>query len=209
MPIAISCPHCDWKGSVKDELAGKKGKCPTCGELIPIPASSSPPPMPGAKRVVANDTENSSRPPSTNPKSSAGETRPAADAETRMTSTTGPDDVAATRTMRMRTTGRRDHAGGRSMTTRTIDHQGTAAAQPMMRMTSGRRAVAAESRTTRTTTTAPVPDGADLMTTTTIDRDGAVGARRSSAKIVAAARARPGLLSVESFASASVSCYWA
>lgn len=37
MPIAIACPHCDWKGRVKDELAGKKGKCPTCGELVPIP----------------------------------------------------------------------------------------------------------------------------------------------------------------------------
>jgi hypothetical protein len=45
MPIAISCPHCDWKGSVKDELAGKKGKCPTCGELIPIPDQSSPRPL--------------------------------------------------------------------------------------------------------------------------------------------------------------------
>lgn len=36
MPIAITCPHCDWKGKVPDNLAGKRGKCPTCGELIPI-----------------------------------------------------------------------------------------------------------------------------------------------------------------------------
>jgi hypothetical protein len=36
MPIAITCPHCDWTGRVPDNLAGKRGKCPTCGELIPI-----------------------------------------------------------------------------------------------------------------------------------------------------------------------------
>jgi hypothetical protein len=41
MPIAISCPHCDWKGRVKDELAGKTGKCPTCGEKIPIPRQAA------------------------------------------------------------------------------------------------------------------------------------------------------------------------
>ena len=45
MPIAIACPHCDWKGKVPDNLAGKKGKCPTCGELIPIKKPSGPPPL--------------------------------------------------------------------------------------------------------------------------------------------------------------------
>jgi hypothetical protein len=49
MPIAIACQHCDWKGKVKDELAGKKGKCPTCGELVPIPNT------PGGKRASADD----------------------------------------------------------------------------------------------------------------------------------------------------------
>ncbi|HKB01857.1 MAG TPA: hypothetical protein VKD90_06535 [Gemmataceae bacterium] len=57
MPIAISCPHCDWKGRVKDELAGKKGKCPTCGELVPIPSKSGPPPVPGGKKPAAVDDD--------------------------------------------------------------------------------------------------------------------------------------------------------
>ena len=52
MPISIMCSHCDWKGKVKDEMAGKTGKCPTCGEHIPIPraaAKAAPPPMPAKK----------------------------------------------------------------------------------------------------------------------------------------------------------------
>jgi hypothetical protein len=60
MPIAIACPHCDWKGRVKDELAGKTGKCPTCGELVPIPAAKAkgaPPPFPGAKKSTLVDDE--------------------------------------------------------------------------------------------------------------------------------------------------------
>src|SRR5262245_2689049 len=40
MPILIACQYCDWKGRVKDELAGKAGKYPTCGERIPIPANA-------------------------------------------------------------------------------------------------------------------------------------------------------------------------
>jgi hypothetical protein len=56
MPIAISCPHCDWKGKVKDALAGKTGKCPTCGELVPIPkaARAGPPPVPGKKSAAVD-----------------------------------------------------------------------------------------------------------------------------------------------------------
>ena len=57
MPIAIACRFCDWKGKVKDELAGKNGKCPTCGELVPIPntPSKSPPPLAGKKSAVPDD----------------------------------------------------------------------------------------------------------------------------------------------------------
>ena len=51
MPIAISCAQCDWQGTVKDELAGRKGKCPTCGELVPIPKKGTPPPLPGKKAI--------------------------------------------------------------------------------------------------------------------------------------------------------------
>jgi len=49
MPISIACPHCDWTGKVKDDLAGKNGKCPTCGEVVPIPKRSAPPPVRGKK----------------------------------------------------------------------------------------------------------------------------------------------------------------
>ncbi len=53
MLIQVSCPHCDWKGKVKGELAGKKGKCPTCGEVFAIPKAerSAPPPIPGSKKT--------------------------------------------------------------------------------------------------------------------------------------------------------------
>jgi hypothetical protein len=55
MPISIACPHCDWKGVVKDELGGRKGKCPTCGELIPIPLKGAPPPVPAGARAAVDD----------------------------------------------------------------------------------------------------------------------------------------------------------
>lgn len=58
MPIAIACKFCDWKGKVRDELAGKNGKCPTCGEVVPIPNTPSkvPPPI-GAKKSALSDDE--------------------------------------------------------------------------------------------------------------------------------------------------------
>jgi hypothetical protein len=62
MPILAVCPHCDWKGRVKDELGGRLGKCPTCGEQFYIPVKGTPPPMPGAKSIddspdVVDDAE--------------------------------------------------------------------------------------------------------------------------------------------------------
>jgi hypothetical protein len=36
--INFCCPACQKKLSVKDELAGKKGKCPGCGQMATIPA---------------------------------------------------------------------------------------------------------------------------------------------------------------------------
>jgi hypothetical protein len=55
MPIAIACPHCDWKGRVPDNLAGRKGKCPTCGELVPIPKKGTPPPVPAGQKAAVDD----------------------------------------------------------------------------------------------------------------------------------------------------------
>jgi hypothetical protein len=36
MSIPVSCRQCGWGGAVKDELAGRKAKCPSCGEAIPV-----------------------------------------------------------------------------------------------------------------------------------------------------------------------------
>ena len=38
MAISLSCPSCDKTLKVKDELAGRKVKCPGCGEAVPVPA---------------------------------------------------------------------------------------------------------------------------------------------------------------------------
>src|SRR5947207_11150681 len=53
MPISVTCGGCGKNLKVKDEWAGKKGKCPTCGTTFAIPAggaASAAPAMPG-KRV--------------------------------------------------------------------------------------------------------------------------------------------------------------
>src|SRR6476469_2883225 len=39
MPIAITCAGCGKNLKVKDEWAGKKGKCPQCGTTFLIPAA--------------------------------------------------------------------------------------------------------------------------------------------------------------------------
>jgi predicted RNA-binding Zn-ribbon protein involved in translation (DUF1610 family) len=44
MSIAVTC-SCGKKLQVKDELAGKRGKCPACGALLTIPQPPSSPPL--------------------------------------------------------------------------------------------------------------------------------------------------------------------
>ena len=39
MSISIQCPGCEKKLSAKDELAGKRVKCPGCGQAILVPAA--------------------------------------------------------------------------------------------------------------------------------------------------------------------------
>jgi predicted Zn finger-like uncharacterized protein len=49
MPIAFACPHCAKPFRVADELAGKRSKCPSCGNTLMVPASAAvqaPPPAP-------------------------------------------------------------------------------------------------------------------------------------------------------------------
>lgn len=41
MSISVVCEHCGWKADVKDASAGKKGKCPTCGEPVVVPHATS------------------------------------------------------------------------------------------------------------------------------------------------------------------------
>src|SRR4051794_30681785 len=39
MPIPVSCPSCSATFRVKDEYAGKRAKCPKCGEPLTIPTA--------------------------------------------------------------------------------------------------------------------------------------------------------------------------
>jgi hypothetical protein len=42
MTIALTCQSCDKPLKVKDELSGKKIKCPGCGEIIAVPREKQP-----------------------------------------------------------------------------------------------------------------------------------------------------------------------
>jgi hypothetical protein len=39
VPISLTCGNCQQSLTVKDEFAGKRGKCPKCQSIIPIPAA--------------------------------------------------------------------------------------------------------------------------------------------------------------------------
>ncbi len=43
MSIHVTCDHCGAGFSVKDEHAGRRGKCKKCGELVVVPAAESEP----------------------------------------------------------------------------------------------------------------------------------------------------------------------
>ncbi len=59
MAIRVQCSSCGATMNVKDELAGKRGKCPKCGAVIDVPAAggspveAGPPPAPGAAPAAA------------------------------------------------------------------------------------------------------------------------------------------------------------
>lgn len=40
MPISVQCPSCAKRLKTKDELAGKKIKCPGCGQVLPVPGGA-------------------------------------------------------------------------------------------------------------------------------------------------------------------------
>jgi len=37
MSIVFKCPHCKKLLEAKDELAGRKGACPDCGQTVTVP----------------------------------------------------------------------------------------------------------------------------------------------------------------------------
>ena len=43
MVIEFSCPHCGRELKLKDEAAGKRGRCPGCRNVITVPQPSVPP----------------------------------------------------------------------------------------------------------------------------------------------------------------------
>lgn len=48
MSISIECPQCARKLRTRDEMAGKRLKCPQCATAIPVPAASATPVKPNA-----------------------------------------------------------------------------------------------------------------------------------------------------------------
>ncbi|MDA0838052.1 MAG: STAS domain-containing protein [Planctomycetota bacterium] len=47
MPIKFKCGSCEAVLQVKDELAGKKGRCPKCQQVITVPQADAAPPPSG------------------------------------------------------------------------------------------------------------------------------------------------------------------
>src|SRR2546423_214954 len=66
MPIPFSCPECDKQLRVKDELAGKKIKCPGCAETIAVP-DDEPPTNGKVKAVHKGSQETSAKKPVAKP----------------------------------------------------------------------------------------------------------------------------------------------
>src|SRR5271155_571910 len=53
MAIKFNCPHCERSITVRDQLAGKRGHCPGCKQVItiPVPRQSSGAPAPPPEEV--------------------------------------------------------------------------------------------------------------------------------------------------------------
>ena len=52
--MKFSCPKCDKALKASDGMAGKRGKCPACGEKVVVPGSPSPLPAANAPPVNAS-----------------------------------------------------------------------------------------------------------------------------------------------------------
>ncbi len=42
MPISVQCPSCQFTFRVRDELSGKRGRCPTCKSIVTVPVAPTP-----------------------------------------------------------------------------------------------------------------------------------------------------------------------
>ena len=58
MPVRFTCGKCSHQASVKDELKGRKIKCPKCGEAVVVGAAAPAPAVKKAKKAVPDDDEN-------------------------------------------------------------------------------------------------------------------------------------------------------
>ena len=61
MPISVQCPACGKEMSVRDELAGRLGKCPDCGQPVRIPVPGAAPPPVAAAAPPAGDVSDKSQ----------------------------------------------------------------------------------------------------------------------------------------------------
>jgi hypothetical protein len=63
MPIKFNCPHCQHILSVKDELAGRRGPCPSCKHFVTVPGgpaaapAAGPPPAPRPRPAAQTDDD--------------------------------------------------------------------------------------------------------------------------------------------------------
>src|SRR5690606_12493221 len=56
MSIPVTCQHCQASFKVKDELAGKRARCPRCTNVLTIPAPGGGPPGAAASARPAETT---------------------------------------------------------------------------------------------------------------------------------------------------------
>ena len=52
--MRFSCPHCRKALNVRDELAGRKAKCPGCSAVFRVPAAGAAPARPTAAPAAAD-----------------------------------------------------------------------------------------------------------------------------------------------------------